>query len=237
MYGWWCIQLLMAPRLSFHDWLGKEKCKGTAVANVGGAKSPEFCLMGKSRGRNARQFTWVLLLKAHRIISCITWMAAALWTLLGVIKRRLIFRQGVSSERDKPGKGRILFAFIRGFSMVSSAALVLEIVAYCNGWYFHIPHTADVQGWMHSVYLSWIVFRANYIAHAIQVLSNFCVFLFIVQSVDRMILCFGCFWIKFKKIKPRVEGSLFNTDDLEGFACEYPMVLNQIPMCNEKEVN
>ncbi|KAH7688205.1 Xyloglucan 6-xylosyltransferase protein [Dioscorea alata] len=235
MYGWWCIQLMMAPRLNFYDWLGK-KCKGTAVTDVGGAKSPEFCLMGKGRGRNARQFTWVLLLKAHRIIGCVTWMAAALWTLLGVIKRQLIFRQGVSMESDKPGKGKILFTFIRGFSMVSLAALVLEIVAYCNGWHFHIPHTVDVHGWMHSVYLSWTVFRANYIAHAIQVLSNFCVFLFIVQSVDRMILCFGCFWIKFKKIKPRVEGSLFNTDDLEGFACEYPMVLIQIPMCNEKEV-
>ncbi|KAM0939232.1 putative xyloglucan 6-xylosyltransferase [Dioscorea sansibarensis] len=151
----------MAPRLKFYDWLGKQKCEGTAVADVGGAEYLEFCLMGKGRGRNARQITWMLLLKAHRIIGCVAWMTAALLTLLRVFKGRLIFQQGVSMESEKPGKGRILFSFIRGFCMVSLAALVLDMVAYCNGWHFHIPHTAEVQGWMHSVYLSWTVFRAN----------------------------------------------------------------------------
>ena len=52
-----------------------------------------------------------------------------------------------------------------------------------------------------------------------------------------MLQCLGRFWIKFKKIKPRIEGDPFKSDDLEGSGCNYPMVLVQIPMCNEREVS
>lgn len=54
--------------------------------------------------------------------------------------------------------------------------------------------------------------------------------------MDRVLLMLGCLWIKIRRIKPtasmeypigRVE--IGNVDD-------YPMVLVQIPMCNEKEV-
>ncbi|XWS31222.1 hypothetical protein CRYUN_Cryun23aG0058900 [Craigia yunnanensis] len=54
--------------------------------------------------------------------------------------------------------------------------------------------------------------------------------------MDRVVLMLGCFWIKFRGVKPtaameypvgRVEGE--NVED-------YPMVLVQIPMCNEREV-
>ncbi|KAG1326517.1 putative xyloglucan glycosyltransferase 8 [Cocos nucifera] len=199
--------------------------------------------MDKDRGKNARQFTWVLLLKAHRAVGCVAWLASALWALLGAVKRRLFLRRGVSTEREKPGKGRFLFKFIRGFLVLSLIALAFELVAYWKGWHFrkpdlhlpesfHVPETIEIQGWMHKAYLSWLSFRAKYIAYPIQVLSNICIILFIIQSVDRMILCLGCFWIKFKKIKPRIEGDPFKADDGSG----YPMVLVQIPMCNEREV-
>jgi len=63
-------------------------------------------------------------------------------------------------------------------------------------------------------------------------LSKVCILLFVVQSLDRLVLCIGCFWIKLRKIKPRIEGDPFR----EGSGYLHPMVLVQIPMCNEKEV-
>jgi hypothetical protein len=128
------------------------------------------------------------------------------------------------------------------FLVASLAILAFEVVAYLKGWrYFesanlHIPRTLDLQGWLHVVYVAWLTFRADYIAPLIQALSQFCVVLFLIQSVDRLILCLGCFWIKYKKIKPRIEVDPFKSDDVEASGYEYPMVLVQIPMCNEREV-
>ena len=50
----------------------------------------------KSRGKNAKQVTWVLLLKANRAVNCVAWLATVLWPLLGAIKRRLIHMQEVN---------------------------------------------------------------------------------------------------------------------------------------------
>ncbi|KAG1326951.1 putative xyloglucan glycosyltransferase 8 [Cocos nucifera] len=240
------------------QWWAKEARNGTpvvvtmenpnySVVEIDGPEAAAFQSMDKGRGKNAKQFTWVLLLKAHRAVGCVAWSAAGLWALLGAIKKRLISQQGVAVERDKLGKGKLLFRFLRGVLALSLLMLAFEMIAYWNGWHFqkpslhlpenlHIPETTEIQGWMHSAYLSWLSFRADYIAYPIQALSNFCVILFIVQSADRMILCFGCFWIRFKKIKPRIEGDLFKSDDVECSNFEYPMVLVQIPMCNEREV-
>ena len=54
----------------------------------------------KSRGKNAKQVTWVLLLKANRAVSCVAWLAIVLWPLLGAIKKRLIHRQGVTLSSE-----------------------------------------------------------------------------------------------------------------------------------------
>ncbi|XP_057739681.1 probable xyloglucan glycosyltransferase 12 [Arachis stenosperma] len=61
--------------------------------------------------------------------------------------------------------------------------------------------------------------------------------LFLIQSLDRLVLCLGYFWIRYKKIK-NVATEDYSDLDLEsgekkGF---FPMVLVQIPMCNEREV-
>ena len=89
---------------------------------------------------------------------------------------------------------------------------------------------------MYLVYVAWLTFRGEYIAPPMQALSKFCIVLFLIQSVDRMVLCFGCFWIKYKRIKPKIDGDALKVDDIEGSACNHPMVLVQIPMCNEREV-
>ncbi|CAN4077174.1 unnamed protein product [Withania somnifera] len=120
--------------------------------------------------------------------------------------------------------------------------LAVEVVAYFKGWHYfqnpnlYIPHTSDVLGLFHIIYVVWLDFRADYIAPSVQKLSTFCTVLFLIQSLDRLVLCLGCFYIKCKKIKPSIEGDPFKSDDLEGSNNSYPMVLVQIPMCNEREV-
>ncbi|KAL5973928.1 putative xyloglucan glycosyltransferase 5 [Asimina triloba] len=241
----------MAPSLDFSNWWAKETRKGTPV--IVKMENPNFSVVeidapgaafkqvDKDRGKNAKQFTWILLLRAHRAVGCLAWVASVLWALLGTINKRLIFRQGVAMESDKASKGWLLLRFIRASLMVALVILAFEVVAHMNGWHFqrpdlYIPHKAEIEGWVHLVYLSWLSFRADYIAAPIMALSNFCVVLFLIQSLDRTILCIGCFWIKYKKIAPKSEGDPFKTEDLEGSDCDYPMVLVQIPMCNEREV-
>ncbi|KAI4316199.1 hypothetical protein L6164_024202 [Bauhinia variegata] len=241
----------MAPRLDFSNWWTKEPQKGTpvvvtmenstfSVVEINGADAA-FRPVEKSRGKNAKQVTWVLLLKAHRAVGFVAWLATVLWTLLGAIKKRLIYRQGVAMESEKLEKGKLLYRVIRVFLVASLAILAFEVVAYLQGWHFgnpsfHIPRTSDLEGLLHMVYLAWLTFRAEYIAPTIQALSRFCVVLFLIQSLDRMLLCLGCFWIKYKKIKPKIDGDPFKVDDIEGSGYNYPMVLVQIPMCNEREV-
>ncbi|XP_059595727.1 probable xyloglucan glycosyltransferase 5 isoform X2 [Vitis vinifera] len=244
----------MAPSIDFSRLWGKDSSrKGTPVVVT--MENPNYSVLeidgpdaafrpvDKDRGKNAKQFTWVLLLKAHRAVGCLSWLGNALWILLGAIKKRLIFGQGVTMENEKSGRGRLLFRTILAFLLMSLAFLAFEVFAHFNGWHYfhnhglHIPQTLEIKGWLHAIYVAWLEFRADYIAPSIQVLSSFCVALFLIQSADRMLLCLGCFWIKYKKIKPRIEGDPFKSDDLEGLGYDYPMVLVQIPMCNEREDN
>ncbi|KAJ8447560.1 hypothetical protein Cgig2_031173 [Carnegiea gigantea] len=233
-------------------WWGKQTRKGTPVVvkmenpnfSILEVESPDSALgpVDKDRGKNAKQFTWVLLLRAHRAAGCLAWLGNGLWALLGTIKNRLILGQGVTVENDKSTKGRLLYRIILGFLIAALAFLAFEIIAHFNGWHYfqshglHIPQTVEIESWLHEVYVGWLMFRAGYIAPLIQSLSNFCVVLFLIQSLDRFVLCLGCFWIKLKKIKPRIEGKPFKLNDEENPGCNYPMVLVQIPMCNEREV-
>ncbi|ONK69663.1 uncharacterized protein A4U43_C05F25420 [Asparagus officinalis] len=166
----------------------------------------------KSFKKNAKQLTWVFLLKAQYAMKCIGLIAKALCSVINAIENQF--------------KENFLFKFIRGFLVLCFVLLSFDMVAYWNGWQF--LETTETQGWMHSAYLYWIFFRANYIAYPVQCISNFCIILFIIQSVDKLALCIGWFWIKFRDIKPRLQD--FSLSE------EYPMVLVQIPMCNEKEV-
>ncbi|KAL6972578.1 putative xyloglucan glycosyltransferase 5 [Sarracenia purpurea var. burkii] len=233
-------------------WWAKDTRKGTPVVVT--MENPKYSVVeidgpdaafrpvDKDRGKNARQFTWVLLLRAHQAVGCLAGLGNLLWALLGTIKKRLIFGQGVTVENEKSGRGRLLFRVILAFLVTALAFLAFEVVAHFKGWHhfknhnLSIPQTWQIQGWLHNLYVAWLGFRAGYIAPPIQALSNFCVLLFLLQSADRLILCMGCFWIKYKNINPRIEGDPFNSGHLEGLGCSYPMVLVQIPMCNEGEV-
>ncbi|PON73701.1 Nucleotide-diphospho-sugar transferase [Parasponia andersonii] len=243
----------MAPSLGISKWWAKDSTrKGNPVVVT--MENPNYSVLeidgpdaafrpvDKDRGKNAKQYTWVWLLKAHRAVGCVAWVGNLMWALLGSIKKRLIFGEGVTMESEKSWKGRFLFRLILAFLVMALCFLAFEVVAHLNGWHYfqsnnlHIPQTSEIKGWLHTVYVSWLEFRADYIAPAIVSLSNFCVALFLIQSADRMLLCLGCFWIKYKKIKPTIEGEPFKLADLEGAGCSYPMVLVQIPMCNEREV-
>ncbi|XP_062109962.1 probable xyloglucan glycosyltransferase 5 [Humulus lupulus] len=245
----------MAPSLGISKWWAKDSSrKGTPVVVT--MENPNYSVLeidgpdaafrpvDKDRGKNAKQYTWVLLLKAHRAVGCVAWVGNLMWALLGSVKKRLMFGEGVAMESEKSGKSKFLFRLILTFLFMALAFLAFEVVAHLNGWHYfqnntlHIPRASEITGWFqfHTVYVFWLEFRADYIAPLVVSLSNFCVALFLIQSADRMILCLGCFWIKYKKFKPTVEGEPFKNNDLEGAGVHYPMVLVQIPMCNEKEV-
>jgi hypothetical protein len=198
--------------------------------------------MDKGRGRSAKQFTWVLLLRAHRAAGCLASLAAVTWALPSAVAKR--FRRAAAAEGLGHGHGRgwLLYRFIKALLALSVLALTVELAAYWNGWHFHrpnltvpelhVPEVEDIQGWLHTAYFAWMSFREDYIRRPIEFLSKVCILLFVVQSLDRLVLCIGCFWIKLRKIKPRIEGDPFR----EGSGYLHPMVLVQIPMCNEKEV-
>ena len=242
----------MVPGIDMSKWWAKEQRKGTPV--IVKMENPNYSLleidspdsafrpMDKDRGKNAKQFTWVLMLRAHRAAGCLAWLGNGLWSLLSTIKKRLFLGEGVKMENDKSSKGKLLYRIILGFLVTALAFLAFEVFAHFNGWHYfknstlHIPQTVEIQGWFHEVYVGWLEFRAGYIAPLIQSLSTFCVILFMIQSLDRLVLCLGCFWIKFKKIKPKFEAEPFMSNDAENPGSNHPMVLVQIPMCNEKEV-
>ncbi|XP_009117109.1 probable xyloglucan glycosyltransferase 8 [Brassica rapa] len=237
----------MAPRFGFSDLWAKETRKGTPVVvtmenpnySIVEVDEPEsaFRPMERTRGKNAKQVTWVLLLQAHKAVGCLAWLATAFWSLLGSVKRRLCFTHRLGSERL--GRDRWLFTAIKLFLAASLSVLVFELIAYYKGWHYfkNIPTSKlEIQSLFHLLYVGWLSLRADYIAPPVKALSKLCIVLFLVQSVDRLILCLGCFWIKYKKIKPRIDEEPFGNDDVEGSGSEYPMVLVQIPMCNEREV-
>jgi xyloglucan glycosyltransferase 4 len=244
----------MAPSLGLSYPWGRDARRGASVVvtmenpnysfvEIDGPEEAEALQAGvpmdKGRGRSAKQFTWVLLLRAHRAAGCLASLAAVTWALPAAVAKR--FRR-TAAEGPDHGRGRLLYRFIRGFLVLSLLALAVELTAYWNGWHLqrpsftvpglHVPEVVEIQGWAHSAYVSWMTFRADYICRLIEFLSKSCILLFVVQSLDRLALCVGCFWIKLKKIKPRIEGDPFG----EGSGYVHPMVLVQIPMCNEKEV-
>ncbi|KAK8961546.1 putative xyloglucan glycosyltransferase 7 [Platanthera guangdongensis] len=230
----------MAPPL--FNWWGKEPQRGTPV--VVKMENPNWSISEISsldddddvagsrkggKGKNAKQITWVLLLKAHRAAGLLTYLASAVVGLAAVIRRRVASGRTDSDSDESPALLRRRFFFgIKVFLWLSIFLLAFEISAYLKGW--HIS-AGDFRSLFGSVYSSWLSFRADCIAPPLQFLANACVILFLIQSADRLILCLGCFWIRFKRIKPFPKA----VEDVEA-GKSFPMVLIQIPMCNEKEV-
>ncbi|GFP98895.1 xyloglucan glycosyltransferase 4 [Phtheirospermum japonicum] len=211
-----------------------EKPENISLIEMKGSKAGKSTFQEKQKkSASPKQFTWFLLLKAHRIIALVPWLAARALTVLGSVKERIATSD--PSEEDPRYRGRRLYMFIKAFLAVSVLALVVESFAYLNGWDLGFVSPWEVESnLVQWAYVGWMGFRADYVAPCIVTLSRFCIVLFMVQSLDRFVQCLGCFWIKFKKLKPVVDGEAF--DDVED-GSSFPMVLVQIPMCNEKELD
>ncbi|XP_047315231.1 probable xyloglucan glycosyltransferase 6 [Impatiens glandulifera] len=190
----------------------------------------------KERSRSARQLSWVCLLRFQQLANSLLFLTHGLLSLLRTANRRITTADSVD-DLASPGKDSRLYRAIKVFLVILLVLLVFELVAYFRGWHFSPPSldSTRVLDFLELMYANWILIRANYLAPLLQSLTNVCVVLFLVQSLDRLVLVLGCFWIKLRGIKPvalmeyPAESTNVNVED-------YPMVLVQIPMCNEKEV-
>ncbi|XP_019185665.1 PREDICTED: xyloglucan glycosyltransferase 4-like isoform X1 [Ipomoea nil] len=179
----------------------------------------------KEKAANPKTVSWVLLLRA---LACLPWLATGVCSTFSTVKKRI-----ANDVRDEDPKYRgKVYRFIRAFLAVSVVGLILEVIAFYNEWDLSLAAPWEVHNIWQWTYMSWLSLRADYVAPSIVTLSKFCTVLFLIQSLDRLALCLGCFWIKFKKLKPQMEENAYDPEDCSSF----PMVLVQIPMCNEKEV-
>ncbi|AQL00183.1 putative xyloglucan glycosyltransferase 12 [Zea mays] len=213
-------------------------------------REPEAARGKAGRGKNARQITWVLLLKAHRAAGKLTGAASAALSVAAAARRRVAAGRtdadadagagaGAAPHGESPALRTRLYGFLRASLVLSMLLLAADVAAHLQGWHLlavDVPDLLAVEGLFAAGYASWVRVRLQYLAPALQFLANACVLLFLVQSADRLILCLGCLWIKLRGIKPVPNAAGKGPDDVEAGTGEFPMVLVQIPMCNEKEV-
>ncbi|WVZ83387.1 hypothetical protein U9M48_030545 [Paspalum notatum var. saurae] len=141
----------------------------------------------------------------------------------------------VAATGESPVVRSRFYAFIKAFLVVSLLLLAVEVAAYFNGWDLAESAIALPVIGLESLHTAWLRFHATYVAPGVQFLTDARIVLFLIQSADRLIQCLGCFYIHIKRIKPKPNSpALPDAEDPD--AGYYPMVLVQIPMCNEKEV-
>lgn len=204
-----------------------EKPNNFSLVELNGSESLLF--PEKQKAVSPKQFTWFLFLKAQRLFTCLSWLAMAFKSMFASAKKRILLSDG--SEEEPKSRGR-LYRFIKAFLVISIVGLIIEIIAHFKKWNLNLMQPWEVQGLVQWSYMAWLSFRVDYIAPLVITLSKFCTVLFLIQSLDRLVMCLGCFWIKYKKLKPEIEGEAYDIEDSSSF----PMVLVQIPMCNEREV-
>ncbi|KAF5740349.1 putative transferase transferring glycosyl groups [Tripterygium wilfordii] len=206
-----------------------EKANNISLVEINGSDSSSL-LPEKQKAISPKQFRFFLLLKAHKLVTCISWLAMAFKSIFFSVKKRIALND--IGDEEKVGRGKRMYRFIKAFLVISIVALMLEIIAYYKKWNLNLIQPWEVQGLVQWSYMAWLSFRADYIAPLVIMLSKFCVVLFLIQSLDRLVLCIGCFWINYKKLKPQIEADACDPENPSSF----PMVLVQIPMCNEREV-
>ncbi|XP_057482756.1 xyloglucan glycosyltransferase 4-like [Actinidia eriantha] len=202
------------------------------LVEVDGSNSKLF--PDKQKATSPRQFTWVLLLKAYRALTFLSWLSMGFRAVFVSVKKRITLSEMSEDEEEEPKIKGKLYRLLRAFLAISMVALVIEVVAHFRKWNLNLIHPWEVQGLVQWSYMAWLSFRVDYVAPFVMMLSKFCIVLFMIQSVDRLVQCVGCFWIKCKKLKPVIEGS--EACEVDEDCSNFPMVLVQIPMCNEREV-
>ncbi|XP_075492567.1 putative xyloglucan glycosyltransferase 6 [Primulina tabacum] len=186
----------------------------------------------KDRSRSARQLSWIYLLKFHQIAHTVAFLTNGFISIIRTANRRITTASAVPRFESR------FYKIIKFFLLISVCLLLFELVAYFKGWHFSPPTLEpEVEDILEYVYAKWLVIRANYLAPPLQSLVNVCIVLFLVQSVDRLVLVLGCFYIKLRGLRPAAEMDYEQDDETgSGNVENFPMVLLQIPMCNEKEV-
>ncbi|RWW55082.1 hypothetical protein BHE74_00038298 [Ensete ventricosum] len=258
-FGWWDKKAHRGTpvivKMENPNWSISEISSPDDEDEYGIGAGEEFAAAGRGPGKgarvkNAKQITWVLLLKAHRAAGCLTFLASAAVGLASAVRRRVASGRTdsdttSSSDEESPVLRSRFYSCIKAFLWISVLMLCFEIAAYLKGWHLTawemqplvLPSSFGVRGFLKALYAGWVSFRVEYVAPPLQFLADACVILFLIQSADRLILCLGCFWIRFKGIKPTPKGAIGASKDLESGGEDYPMVLVQMPMCNEKEVS
>lgn len=229
----------MGPqKFDFVDWWSKERQVRGGTPVVVKMENPNYSLLeieespANKKGQNAKQLTWVLLLKAHKAASCVAWVASGVILLLAAIKKRLILGEGVAHQDRPPHNRGKLFKAITAFLVFAVVMLCVEVGARALGW-----QRPGIQELPNAVYGGLVYFRGSYIAPPLQRLTSFCIWLFLLQSVDLTVLTvLGYVYIKWKDIKPVPVNPSLESEDVENPDGGHPMVLVQIPMCNEREV-
>ncbi|KAF5187114.1 Xyloglucan glycosyltransferase [Thalictrum thalictroides] len=246
------------PNYEFQEWWNKERANNHELFpetrpsssssssllleihnnNKNDTNKEEDRSVGKDRSRNARQLSWVCLLRFQQSANFLSWITNGFLSLIKTANRRI---SSDSSDSSSSWSEYRLYRIIKLFLGLVILLLLFELLAYFKGWHFSPPSMSSaasgVLGLVELIYANWLYVRANYLAPPLQGLTNVCIVLFLIQSVDRIILMLGCFWIKFRKIKP-VPLTASSSKDVESGSSDedYPMVLIQIPMCNEREV-
>ncbi|KAL4375205.1 hypothetical protein HN51_009104 [Arachis hypogaea] len=214
---------MMAPPSSFP--VSIENVNEFTLLKIHDSDSAKF--LEKQKASTPKQLTWFLLLKLHRVLTLLSWLTNGFKSSFGLIKKRV----SLPDDEGPKHRGR-LYRFLRVFLALSIAGLAIEIIAHYNNWTLRVIQPWEVDGFLEWSYVAWISFREDYVAPLVLLMSKFCIVLFMIQSLDRLVLCLGCFWIKYKKIKPTFDEDAYDIEDPSSF----PMVLVQIPMCNEREV-
>ncbi|KAJ4730726.1 Cellulose synthase-like protein [Rhynchospora pubera] len=235
LFGWWQRETHRGTPV-----IVKMENPNWSIAEIEGEEDEEELVTrdgsfsSRSRKKNAKQITWVLLLKAHRAAGCLTGLASAMVSLGSAVKRRVRSGRSDADPALVPrGENQVvrsrIYGCIKAFLVLSMLLLFFEVAYYFNLWRLGM---GGVHVLMDQVHEGWQRLRAEYIAPPLQFLSDACTVMFLIQTMDRVLLCLGCLWIKLKGIKPVAKA--LEKDPESG--SDYPMVLVQIPMCNEREV-
>ncbi|KAF2292544.1 hypothetical protein GH714_025425 [Hevea brasiliensis] len=142
----------------------------------------------KGHTRSARQLSWLWLLKFQQLASSLAWFTNALFYLLRTANRRI-----ASSDSPSDSSSSRLYRIIRVFLILVILLLCFELVAYFKGWHFSPPSVESAEAMVERVYATWLEIRANYLAPPLQSLTNVCIVLFLIQSVDRVGIGVGVF--------------------------------------------
>lgn len=232
------------PNYEFQEWWNQQRAHDNDVFPAPCASEASSILTvdvasplsdrHKERSRSARQISWIYLLKFQQLANSVAYLTNGFISVIRTAHRRV----AASNATPRRAESR-LYKIIKAFLLIVVTLLIFELIAYFKGWHFSPPKLeAEVLDLVEYVYAHWLEIRANYLAPPLQFLANMCIVLFLVQSVDRVVLVLGCAWIKLRGLKPVAQMD-YSTDEetLNANVENYPMVLVQIPMCNEREVS